>query len=417
MVANGPEEISASGLRARRPVHIAHAAAVWLAAAVLVVTQGAANVLGSKAPPPLLSIARWQSSALSSTATLHLLQPQIPGAMTTARRGALEAWRRDPTNHGAVRTLWELERRRGSTDSVARLASTARALGWRDYLTELYTARDAAERGDETTAMRHISAALTTHRRARAQVMPTFIKLTADPRLIPQLATIIASKPDWLDQFNAEWVPNAPSPVTMAALSQRLDAMDASVSPQTRAGIIGRLVADNRYALAASEYRRARPQLVAAGQTLSDGFDHVFTYRPFDWQLNDSGEIGAFVARAANSPTQLVGETTTSGSSEIARRILLLPPGNYQFVGSVASIEPDSGPDVPGGSGGQLEVVCAVQGQPLGKSAVASGTIRARVTVPEGCPAVYLFVRQVSADPAGANFVYSPIRMDRLPAP
>lgn len=384
--------------------------AIWLAAASLVVTQGTANYLGTRAPLTIASIAGWHSASHSGHAVLHLLQPELPDAMGIAGRSALEAWRRDPTNQSAIRTLWELQRRGGNADVAARLGSTARHLGWRDYLTQIFAARDAAEGGQLPQAMRHFSAALTTNRRARAVIVPVFVRMTGDSRITDDLARLIATKPNWIDEFNAEWVPNAPSPKLMADLSQRLDRLGSPVSPETRAGIIGRLVAAKQYGLAEAEYRRARPELRAAGQTLADGYANVFAYRPFDWELSNTGDTSAAVTKDQVGRVVLLGETFVAGPSEIARRMLTLRPGRYRILGSTAA--PDGAPPAAS-AGGAVEVTCASQGSPLGRSQLAAGAIKLDFTIPESCPAVLVTIFQATAGSDEHLLVHMPLQLDR----
>lgn len=369
-------------------------ALLMLFVATLVIAEGAATAL-SRTAPSIARVVPWNAQGFTRTAELSLVAR--PSKQNYARAASFSrlALRRDLTDVAAVRTLGEAERLLGKKRQGSQLAKYAQRLSWRDLPTQIFAGRDAALAGDGQTVLRHYSAALLTNRSSWPQMMPALVNATADPELAPLLAKILSTKPQWIDLFNSQWIPNAPRPETMPLLSRELDRLGASVSFETRVGILARLVATKKWELVRDEYSRGRPQLANAGRTLSDGFNNVGTLRPLDWQLNDVGDLLAAVENDRQAKRLLSVEFDGPGEVEVARRLIFLPAGRYRFVTSVETeIEAVLGNSREYGTA--LNLVCATdEGRELAHSSYdSSGAVQMIADVPGACDAQWLLIKQ-----------------------
>ncbi len=358
--------------------------------ALVSATHGLGNARGTKVAPIAATVAPWHSASWARLSELGMAFATTPTARRTAIAQAEYALRRDPTNIRAIRSMGELYRLVGDDARGARLARLSQALGWRDLITQRFAARAAIEANDGPRALRHYSAAMLTNRSGWEQMMPALVAATADPALAPQLARVLARRPQWIDLFNSQWVPSAPRPETMPLLTREMERLGSPVSDETRSGVLGRLITAQLWALVRDEYARGRAGRGAGARAiLADGFAHAGKLRPLDWQINDAGNAAVSLAGGRLLTSELEGPA----QEEIARRLLLLPPGRHRFTARVTHDEASERP-AAGGEGIELQLVCAEgAGALLGSVTRGNGAIILDADVPATCRAQWLFIR------------------------
>jgi hypothetical protein len=154
----------------------------------------------------------------------------------------------------------------------------------------------------------------------------------------------------------------------------------------------------------------------SAGQLLRNGqFDRPNVYPPLDWQLTDSADISVD-QRPAQRPGEgqrLYVQASTDVRGQVARQLILLPPGSYAL--SASSGRTDS----PAPEGLSWQIMCAnesnsplldQQAGPVG----AVRTVRAEFRVPpSGCSTQWLALKIVSGDqPGGTEAWVASVRIE-----
>lgn len=321
----------------RRSGSIALRGVVILAAsaglAFAVVAVGIANIADNEAPSRALRFYTFHGDALANQA-FNTLQARTPAAIAQAEQLAHRAFDRDPTSVAAVRTLGFVQDVRGNRKGAAKALRQALALNRRDLLTHLWLIEDDVQRGDTIGALQHYDMALRTSAAAHPILMPILIEASSDPGIRGPLIKFLVKKPAWASTFIREIIAKA-KPVDAAVdLQQRLARAGAPFSAQQDEDLAVRLVAEERFGVAAQLLKRhANPSTIVDG-----GFDFRKPPSVFSWTLQSNYSLGASDdVGISNQADHLLSIFSAPGQGgEVARQLLILQPGRYR-ISSIAN--------------------------------------------------------------------------------
>jgi hypothetical protein len=365
------------------------------AIALLALIQGAAQILDSRAPHVVRTIAPWFAAAHAREAELALVAKD----RTRAEREAMVALRQDISSVPAVRTLGQLDK----GPKGEQLLALALRLSRRDFPTHMAFITRAAEAGDVSTVLLHYSQALRTNRRSWSLLLPPLAQAAADRAVIVPLASELAKRPQWLFFFYREWVKSTPDTRAMVALSREMERRGQPLNRDVRTGLLSRLVQAVDWPSLRDELARARPPC-GPDLCLDGHFGRYELLQPVDWSASASDKALVIRTAAGNDSYALDYSFTGPGEAMIARRLMLLPAGDYVFA---HEFNTTGGQSATGNLGLTLE--CA---DPSGAilSDPSQGTGKSRRTVarvPAACPAQWLTFRVASdsAQPVSGRII------------
>lgn len=393
-------------------------AARWLRAAGIV---AAAAVLGWIAQASTIStvmgarrlettLAWWPSGSigLAAAASQFSVMPQTPAQLAESESLATRALSRDPTNVIAARTLGLVYARRGNQPVSDRLLHYAEALSRRDLATQLWFIESSVQRNDIDEALRHYDRALRTSRRARDVLLPILVRAAADPAISDPLARLVAQRPPWWSAFMNALTDRAPS---AAALDRfvRVSRLDQS-NPGDRnklAAALDRMIGLGAYRDAAQLYATFGNPIPAGPERVRNGgFEEEGGFGPLEWRYANEPDL-AGVRAASPSGAALTVTASPGANGEVARQLLLLPPGRFRLSYRTGNLRSDQSTRIA------LRLVCANSGREIANApAAASGAGAANhqdFAVPaDRCPAQQLVVDFASNEEQGGEAASRP---------
>lgn len=356
------------------------------------IVQGLVHQVADKAPDSLLMLAPWSSKAPARKAELLLVNGDAKSE--PARRYAKSALSRDPTNVIALRTLAMIAEIEGEELKAQQLLAQAQKLSRRDLTTQLLAVRTKLQSGNDVGAMEDYSAALLTSRKSWSLFLPLLSQASADITFVPRIAQILAMEPQWLYPFYQEWLRDPPQPESMIALSRAMDAKGKPLNLTTRRALMGRLIEAQRWDLVRAEYGRLRPALSKVRFLPIDSFESGGVLMPLDWSLNTAGKADVRFSTTPQSNAKMRILATIEGfaNDEVARRLLLLVPGDYQLTTSY-TISRDSERQFKENEGVKISLQCySGEGLVFGIPLLQPGSFSARFRVGNECGAQWIFI-------------------------
>jgi tetratricopeptide (TPR) repeat protein len=173
--------------------------------------------------------------------------------------------------------------------------------------------------------------ALTTNPRVRQALLPEMVKLLAEPQGRRALADMLASNPEWGEEFFSAANTRRPRPQDSAELAALLRARRAGPNLQRAIDLHVQALVE------AGDYRGARALAMPAGGAEAGRayvFDGGFTgergRRPFSWTLADDESGRAAIVPQAGEPYLDIAHFGGS-NARLAEQIIVLPPGRYQL--------------------------------------------------------------------------------------
>lgn len=354
--------------------------------AFAVVSVGIANIADASAPARALRYYPFHGEALANQ-SFNKLEAQTPEAIAQAEQLARRALDRDPTAVAAVRTLGYIEDVRGDHERAFRLLRQALALNRRDLLTHLWLIEHYVGQGDTAHALEHYDMALRTSAAAHPLLMPILIQASSEPGIRKPLARILATRPVWGPAFIREFIAKA-DPVDAAVdMERRLAEVGAPFSAQQDEDLAVRLVAEERFDLAARLLKRDRdPATVIDGR-----FEFQRPQSLFSWTLRSSYSLGssgdASIMDKNDHVLAIFGSPDEGG--EVARQLLILRHGRYRLSSAANGLTA-----VPQDQARWLLTCAGRNGRDIAALNLRGGsgslTSALEFDVPDGCPAQWL---------------------------
>ena len=397
----------------RDPSHL-----IVRAAAVVVVTALAlwfvmaitmASVFRGRDPATVLAWWPYDAGAKAALAYSLLQRDFSPANRRRAIELSKQAFIREPINVAAARTLGLVTSVDERQHERARAIMTyAQSLSRRDVPTQLWLLEDQVAQDNIPGALLHYDRALRVSEDARALLLPVLVQASAAPGIAPPLARLVEQRPPWWYVFAVHLTGQSRDAPTLAFLVDRLR-LDANDERERNLILraIQRLIDLGAFDRAYALYRKSRGLTARSSMAVANGdFESNDPgLPPFDWHLAGEGGFGAFrePRDGAQGRSALTLSAESGRSGEVARQLLILPPGRYRLSALVGEVggDPLSAP--------QVAVLCAVpHGVDLMRAVLPQSQGR-RVAFqqvftvpPSGCPGQWLSLN-VRADLSGSR--------------
>lgn len=293
-----------------------------------------------------------------------------------------------PLDQGSLRDLARIEAQAGRPEKARSFLVLSSRLGWRDTPTELMLVRDAAMRGDEAGALRHLDALLRRRPALDTRLLPLLHQAAQDPRGRAALIDALAPGPQWRGAFFAD--------MTLLPVSAKAghEAVLAELARRGTLSLDTELVPYVRALVGEGEVSPARALWVGLagvpdGLVLDPGFARLKpdaspdSRSPFEWTV--PRVTGATLRLLPGEGSEAAGVSiyTDQAFGTVLTQWLTLSPGGYRL-----NVTTTSG-DVFSGGALRWTVRCQPGGRETGVARVAvSGAWRQDFVIPAtGCPA------------------------------
>lgn len=307
------------------------------------------NVLAVAAPLLAHRVWPWSSSAASALAEQAIA--------TAAGRSREKAWRyasdalaRSPVDARAAGVLGLLRVSSGRPRAAQLSFSYSQRLSRRELQTQMWFIEQSVAENDVQSALDHYNIAMQTSRASRALLLPVLEDAAENPAVAKPLSQLLQRRPNWWLDFYDTAIPNISSPASLMVLISALhfNPADPLENARLRQGM-QRLVTLGAVGSAYHIYQRALGiQSPAAVLLRNGGFEGGAGLPPFDWQLSDNPDYQGIIEPRDGSKGSASLSITGTSSGEVARQLLMLAPGHYEFsllvgeVGSDTSQNPSS---------------------------------------------------------------------------
>ena len=213
-----------------------------------------------------------------------------------------------------------------------------------------------------------------------------------------ELARLLATQPRWLPEFYQRLMGQGDNPATLLHIARTMD-FDARNPDQAPfvAMALARLVALGGYREAQALYRHA---MGGADETVRNGgFERPNLLQPFDWTIAGEPTFSGIVETSAGWTGGNVLTVTGTEAADVARQLMLLPPGRYRLDALSANVrqERETRPVMTISCSTNRTVLASLLFSPAGTTPAAMET---GFTVPANCSAQWLTIRNTpSFDP------------------
>ena len=320
-----------------------------VAGAIFLLWLSLANTVGGiyrNQAPRLLVISPFDARLQSNSARLLVEQARSRATAVRAEAFAEQALLRDPTN---VEAVWALAFVRGAQNREAQaraLIAYSDRLSRRDLATRLAMIEERVQANDIDGALRNFDIALKTSAQAPTVLMPVLVSASQDDAIAPRLLTLLRTNPAWKQAFYERLVQESRSHARAVYLMQGLvHAGDPADRFIVRAGF-SRFLRENDPGQAFALYDViAGISPAVRNATIRDGgFDHGGDLPPFDWMLtaeeNLAGNRQGRPDQTDNAALFIYSQGGHTG--DVARQLLRLQPGRYQFRARTGNLPRDA---------------------------------------------------------------------------
>jgi len=288
--------------------------------------------------------------------------------------------------------IWVMAYVRGFQNRVTEARALMRysdQISRRDLSTRLWLIEERVQANDIDGALRNFDIALKTSAQAPTVLMPVLVSAAQDNNIAPRLLVLLRTDPAWKQAFFERLVHESRSRARAVYLMQgQLNASDTADRFLARAAF-SRFLRENDPAQAFALYdvvAGVSPALRSA--PVRDGsFEQNGDLPPFDWLLTGEENLAGMRQgrpdQTNNAALYIYSQSGTAG--DVARQLLRLAPGRYQFRARVGNL--------PRGNEGQpsVRVECLSGGRPFGVIFRNIGAGQA-FTIPGNCPFQWLII-------------------------
>lgn len=378
----------------------------WISAALIAVaalgmaSSTLGNILAGRAPQAAVRVSPGNADALATLAA----QAATPGpdgrpapdALDLARR----AFRRDPTEQRALRSIGFVAELNGNQAVARRMIERATRISARDLEAQLWLIEDAVRRDDVQGALTHHDIALRVSKRAPPLLFPVLIAATEDRALLAPLVRVLSRKPAWGNFFLLNAAGGASRPDHVAWVVERLIERRIPVSGEAVSTLIARLADSGRYTAAWRLYAASRPR--RSGGPLRDPTFVLSAGEgtPFDWRFIQDG---ALAGPDSDGERSFLGFSAPVGvGGVVASQTTIVPAGRYRLSTEVLAST------APNGAAPAWQVKCADDNQQLARLPIlqvedGERSLGADFIVPERCEAIVVELVVEAVDTPGGQ--------------
>lgn len=322
-----------------------------------------------------------------------------PLPATDERRRKLAHALADEPLQPAVIRLMATERWEHDRQGAIALLTLGAKVSSRDLATQVALIDVAIAHNDIANALAHYDAALATHEEAKAQLFPLLANALQYDEVRRQLRPLVMRSPTWMQAFLLYAGDKAPPEAIAKLLSENAAAIPSALVASLRRKVITAVLTHKAYDEAFRMVRTFSGPQIAQTQSMNITRASADpTFYPFTWMIEglDSGQ--AAILPAGGIRTMVPTDRTHT----LLQRMILLPPGSYDFGGVVGFSDDD--PAI-------LSVWtwrCLMDGDRVQELASRDfpakqevQTITMNVQVPENCRALTVELRAVGSDERG----------------
>lgn len=354
--------------------------------AALLGIMTAPGVLRNTSPAIAVSVAPWDGRTTALMAQQTLVGDRHPASLRRALDLSKSAYRRDPTAIRALTSAGMAVALMGRTDDVAPIFTYAERLSRRDEQTQMWLIEERVAANDIAGALRHYDTALRVSKDVQPILFPVLANAASDDAIARDINRLLRSRPLWWREFIDAALSHSNDAEALATVTTGLlDPADDRDRPRA-ARLVAKLSGLRRFDLVWNVYEDMAPQ---SGRALirNGDFEEDQGLPPLDWDFADESELNPERGPSAGQGGgfALYLPTSASADGEVARQLLHLPPGSYEFGAEVGEtpVDPLRRPFV--------SIVCATnarRGLLRADFPVATDRpkrLRAAFSVPPGC--------------------------------
>lgn len=329
--------------RGRLVTRLAIAIMAATALALVLLAMTVPGPLRSTRPEAALDFAPWDGRAAGLIAQRVLIDDRTPAGYQLALDTAQRAYRRDPTAMRALTAAGLATALMGREGEAGRIFRYAETLSRRDVPTQLWLIEERVAANDISGALRHYDTALRVSEEVQPILFPILASAASDDAIAREVNRVLRTKPLWWRSFIDSALGVLNDPDALATLTRNLlDPRDEQDWPRA-ARLMNKLAGLSRFDLVWQTYEDVassgnRPALIRDGL-----FQDARGLPPVDWDYADEGGL-APERRQREDPADgfaLYLPTSSSADGEVARQLLRLGPGQYEFSADVGSTPED----------------------------------------------------------------------------
>jgi hypothetical protein len=322
---------------------------VAVLAAIVVAMISVANIARARSPALALRMVPFDAGAKAARADQLMLDKDSgPAERRRAIELAREALVRAPLSPAAMRVLAigaELDGRSGLART--RYLSSAR-LSRRDFPTRIWLIEEAVRRDNVGDALDHFDIALRTSRSARSVLFPILSEALKDRQYVDPAMVVFNRRPAWMTPFFVFSLQNGGSAPHLALILSKLGEVESPWGIDLPQAVVDRMVSEGQYREAFQFTAAQAGDPIGPADT---AFEDASRMAPFVWAYADESGRSARFDRGA-----LRFEVDADNAGELARRLIVLPAGQYRLIAR-GILE-----DAQRGGGVDVLITCA--GQP-----------------------------------------------------
>lgn len=302
----------------------------------------------------------------------------VPSALEV--RLAREAFAGDPLAVSALPVLIQSLQGQGNAVQSRQLLTLASQLTRRDNLINAMLIDDAMAKDNPERAVKLLGQAMTVSYEVRDLYVGRMAAATVSPGALQALPPILGRNPKWAEDYWLAVLANPAAIPQAAEVRQRIAGAPWKLDKASESDF--RLIVE----LAARGYPASAFNLAhalglpqpPAGELLTNpGFDRQPRYVPIDWELLQTGDIGANIEAKEGA---LLLSSLPDASGIAARQIVhLTQPGGYRVQWNMSGLADRKDATV------KLRLSCAERGKggtQIAPATLAEGTGSARIEVP-----------------------------------
>ena len=279
-----------------------------------------------------------ESLALELLAERNLASPE--GRLDDARVWAERALVANPLDSRAISVLGQIAEKKGDHERADRMMRLAGERTWRDNSTQSWLFDRHVRRGEFSDALPHIDAVLRTNLDLQSQLLPVLASFTVKPPAFKALTDFLETAPPWRTWFLSELSARL---ADRARLVELFNALKVSAQPPTKDELqayINRLVNDGSFDIAYETWRETLPASMRGNISVpyNKDFEAAVDRMPFNWVVTQVAGADIQVVPSPDGGTARVLRVEFSGARvnfANVRQVVLLPPGDYIFLGKV----------------------------------------------------------------------------------
>jgi len=279
-----------------------------------------------------------EALALDLLAERDLASPD--GKLDDARGWAERALVANPLDARAISLLGQIAEKNGDHERADRLMRLAGDRTWHDNSTQSWLFDRHVRRGEFSQALPHIDAVLRSNLDLQNQLFPVVASFTVKPPAFSALTEFLETSPPWRTWFLSELSARL---ANRARLIELFNALKSSARPPTNEELqayINRLVNDGSFDIAYQTWRETLPAATRANVSVPYNKDFVLAVdrMPFNWVFTQVAGADIQIVPSPDGGKTRVLRVEFSGARlnfANVRQVVLLPPGEYVFLGKV----------------------------------------------------------------------------------